>query len=149
MLQTIVLFAHLIVASLIIGLVLLQRGKGAEAGTGFGGGASGTVFGSRGTSNFFSRTTGFLAACFFATSLSLAYFADQVSAPESILEGSILDESVQPSLAPGDPELPALDLPELSPGALPALPTINAEAPMPAADAPQVGGPSEGGESED
>ena len=110
-LQTIVLFAHLLVAALIIALVLLQRGKGAEAGTGFGAGASGTVFGSQGSSNFFSRTTGILAALFFATSLSLAYFARQVSAPESILEGSILDEapSSGPILIPAVPELPELD----------------------------------------
>ena len=61
------------VAAAIIGLVLLQRGKGADAGAGFGAGASGTVFGARGAASFLSRTTAMLAALFFVTSLALAY----------------------------------------------------------------------------
>src|SRR6202008_4187693 len=76
-LQTIVLIAHVGIALLIIGLVLLQRGKGADAGTGFGAGASGTVFGARGSATFFSRATGVLATLFFVTSLTLAYLATQ------------------------------------------------------------------------
>jgi preprotein translocase subunit SecG len=113
MLQTILLLGHLVVCSLIIALVLLQRGKGADAGTGFGAGASGPVFGSRGTSNFFSRSTAVLATLFFATSLMLAYVATQRSAPQSILEGSVLDEqgSELPALQPrqGDSSLPDLN----------------------------------------
>ena len=111
MLQTIVLLAHLVVAALIIALVLLQRGKGAEAGTGFGAGASGTVFGARGSSNFFSRSTAILATLFFATSLALAYFATQATAPDSVLEGSILDgsDSAAPAVAPTASELPPLE----------------------------------------
>lgn len=92
MLQSIVLVFHLLVAALIVVFVLLQRGKGAEAGTGFGAGASGTVFGARGTSNFFSRVTAVLATLFFATSLGLAYFATQGSAPQSVLQGSVLNK---------------------------------------------------------
>ena len=91
MIETLVLFGHLAVAGLIIALVLLQRGKGAEAGTGFGAGASGTVFGSRGTSSFFSRATAVLATLFFATSLTLAYFATRTAGPDSLLEGSVLE----------------------------------------------------------
>jgi preprotein translocase subunit SecG len=111
MLQTIVLLAHLVVAALIIALVLLQRGKGAEAGTGFGAGASGTVFGARGSSNFFSRSTAILATLFFATSLALAYFATQATAPDSVLEGSLLDgsDSAAPAVAPTASELPPLE----------------------------------------
>jgi preprotein translocase subunit SecG len=86
MLQSIVLFCHLGVALLIIGLVLLQRGKGADAGTGFGAGASGTVFGARGTASFFSRATAVLATIFFITSLALAWFAGQQSEPESLID---------------------------------------------------------------
>ena len=71
-LQTMVLIAHTVIALLIIVLVLMQRGKGADAGAAFGSGASGTVFGARGSSNFFSRTTAILAAVFFVSSLSLA-----------------------------------------------------------------------------
>jgi preprotein translocase subunit SecG len=117
MLQTIVLFAHLVVASLIIVFVLLQRGKGADAGTGFGAGASGTVFGARGTSNFFSRTTATLAVLFFATSLTLAYFASQRTAPASLLEGSVIGDpgqetpsAVPPLNEPGGLELPQLEI---------------------------------------
>ena len=70
--QTIVLSAHTVIALLIIILVLLQRGKGADAGAAFGSGASGTVFGSQGSSNFFSRATAILATAFFISSLSLS-----------------------------------------------------------------------------
>jgi preprotein translocase subunit SecG len=86
MIETIVLVGHLMVAGLIVALVLLQRGKGAEAGTGFGAGASGTVFGARGSASFFSRATAILAALFFATSLALAYFATQSTAPERLVQ---------------------------------------------------------------
>ena len=67
------LIVQIIVALSIIGLVLIQHGKGADAGAAFGGGSSGTVFGSRGSSNFLSRSTGVLAAVFFANSLALAW----------------------------------------------------------------------------
>jgi len=79
---------HLLLSIALIGLVLLQRGKGADAGAGFGSGASGTVFGARGSSTFFSKTTAVLATCFFVTSLSLAYLASHrtVTAPKSLLE---------------------------------------------------------------
>ena len=63
--QTVVLIGHTVIALLIIILVLMQRGKGADAGAAFGAGASGTVFGSRGSSNFFSRATAVLATVFF------------------------------------------------------------------------------------
>jgi preprotein translocase subunit SecG len=69
----ILLIIQIIVALSIIGLVLIQHGKGADAGAAFGGGSSGTVFGSRGSSNFLSRSTGILAAVFFANSLALAW----------------------------------------------------------------------------
>jgi preprotein translocase subunit SecG len=68
---------HVLVAIAIIGLVLLQHGKGADMGSGFGGGASGSLFGATGSANFLSRTTAVLAAIFFASSLALAYFAAQ------------------------------------------------------------------------
>ncbi|HHJ15272.1 MAG TPA: preprotein translocase subunit SecG [Gammaproteobacteria bacterium] len=77
MVETILLVVHLLVAIGVIGLVLIQHGKGADAGAAFGagaaGGASGSVFGAKGSSNFLSRTTGVLATIFFVTSLSLAY----------------------------------------------------------------------------
>jgi preprotein translocase subunit SecG len=83
MLQTVVIVVHLLVAIGVVALVLLQQGKGADAGASFGSGASATVFGSQGSSTFLSRFTAILAAVFFATSLGLAFFAtrqaDQLS----------------------------------------------------------------------
>ena len=76
-LLTAVLVVHVLVALGIIGLVLLQHGKGAEMGAGFGAGASGSLFGASGSANFLSRTTAILAAIFFVTSLGLAFLAVQ------------------------------------------------------------------------
>ena len=83
--QTILTVIHLVLALGLIGLVLIQHGKGADAGAAFGSGASATVFGSRGSANFLSRTTGILAALFFATSLALAYFAMNVKTEDDLL----------------------------------------------------------------
>ncbi|WP_421682108.1 preprotein translocase subunit SecG [Stutzerimonas urumqiensis] len=77
MLQTVVIVVHLLVALGLVGLVLVQQGKGADAGASFGSGASATVFGSQGSATFLSRVTGILAAVFFATSLGLAFFAKE------------------------------------------------------------------------
>ena len=87
--QTVVLIAHTLIAVLIIVLVLLQRGKGADAGAAFGAGASGTVFGARGSSNFFSRATAVMATVFFASSLALAYMSSQrAGTVDSLLESA-------------------------------------------------------------
>ena len=75
MLETVVIVVHLLVALGLVGLVLVQQGKGADAGASFGAGASATVFGSQGSATFLSRFTAILAAVFFATSLGLAFFA--------------------------------------------------------------------------
>jgi preprotein translocase subunit SecG len=116
MLQAIVLVAHVGVALMIIGLVLLQRGKGAEAGTGFGAGASGTVFGARGSANFLSRATGVLVTVFFITSLTLAYLATQRTAPRSLLDDTATEQGAAPQAAPAPAsELPAV--PNEAPGA--------------------------------
>src|SRR5579863_6148867 len=88
MLHTFLLIIQLFCAIGIVSLVLLQRGKGAEAGAGFGAGASGTVFGARGASTALSRATAILAALFMVTSLSLAYVGARKSTPSS----SILDQ---------------------------------------------------------
>ncbi|HEX2198828.1 MAG TPA: preprotein translocase subunit SecG [Burkholderiales bacterium] len=66
---------HVLIAMAIIGLVLLQHGKGADMGSGFGGGASSSLFGATGSANFLSRVTAVLATVFFVSSLALAYFA--------------------------------------------------------------------------
>ena len=111
-LQTMVLIAHTVIALLIIVLVLMQRGKGADAGAAFGSGASGTVFGARGSSNFFSRTTAILAAVFFVSSLSLAYISSQrTDAHDSLIESGIINDITEPNDTTVDettiaPELP-------------------------------------------
>ena len=75
MLQHLITFVHGLLCFAIVALVLLQRGKGADAGAGFGAGASGTVFGARGSATFFSKLTAVLATLFFATSMTLAYLS--------------------------------------------------------------------------
>jgi preprotein translocase subunit SecG len=138
MLHSIVLIVHLVVAGLIIGLVLLQRGKGAEAGTGFGAGASGTVFGARGSASFLSRTTAVLATLFFATSLVLAYLARERPAPTSLLDQTATQSQTQtsPGAAPTSPptsptpseQAPPKQAPAEAP-VTPALPPLPPEAP--------------------
>jgi preprotein translocase subunit SecG len=98
MLHGIVLTVHVLLAVMIIGLVLLQRGKGAEAGAGFGAGASGTVFGARGTSTLFSKLTAAFAAMFFLTSLTLAFLGTRQSAePTSVLERAAQSQTTAPA----------------------------------------------------
>lgn len=75
--QTLLIMVHVIAAIGVIGLIMLQQGKGAEAGASFGAGASQTVFGSQGSANFLSRTTAILATVFFCTSVALAMAALQ------------------------------------------------------------------------
>ncbi|MEN9464130.1 MAG: hypothetical protein RL217_311 [Pseudomonadota bacterium] len=75
--ESIVIVGHILLAFAIIGLILIQQGKGAEAGASFGGGASQTLFGSSGSSNFLSRSTAILVTAFFLTSLVLAVYAKQ------------------------------------------------------------------------
>src|SRR2546421_10178113 len=82
MLTNVLIVLHVLVALAIIGLVLLQHGKGADMGSGFGGGPSGSLFGATGAANFLSRTTAVLAAIFFALSLALAYVATRRPAEE-------------------------------------------------------------------
>ena len=88
---SLLLTVHILVALVIIGLVLMQHGKGADMGAAFGSGASGSLFGSSGSANFLSRLTGGLAAVFFITSLSLAYVAS--SKPKTT--GSVMQDAVQ------------------------------------------------------
>jgi preprotein translocase subunit SecG len=106
--QTIVLIAHTLIALLIIILVLLQRGKGADAGAAFGSGSSGTVFGAQGSSNFFSRTTAILAAAFFVSSLSLAYLSSQqADIPDSLIE-AVVDNDAESGNDDGLVEIPQI-----------------------------------------
>ena len=113
--STILLIVHVVMSLAIIGLVLLQRGKGADAGAALGGGSSGSMFGARGASNFLSRSTSILAALFIINSLALAYLASR----SSVQDGSVAESYIIEQQAPvtGDipeasaPAAPASDIP--------------------------------------
>jgi preprotein translocase subunit SecG len=116
--HTLTTVIHVLLAAGIVGLVLLQRGKGADAGAGFGAGASGTVFGARGSASFLSRTTATLAALFIGTSLMLAYMgSNKIEAPSSVIDRvqtqSESSEEAPPALpsAPGDPATQPVETP--------------------------------------
>nr|WP_216661817.1 preprotein translocase subunit SecG [Niveibacterium sp. COAC-50] len=102
-----VLTVHVLVGVAVIGLVLVQHGKGADMGASFGGGASGSLFGASGSANFLSRTTAVLATVFFVTSLALTYLASHRAGPaKSVMEGAPAVQSQpataeKPASAPG------------------------------------------------
>ena len=110
MLHSVLMVIHVFFAVAIIALVLFQRGKGADAGAGFGAGASGTVFGARGAGTALSRTTAILAAVFMITSLSLAYMGTrEATAPRSVLD-ELAEQAPGVGTAPSDsvPVAPAV-----------------------------------------
>lgn len=79
--EFVIWIVHVLVAAALVGLVLLQHGKGADMGAAFGSGSSGSLFGASGSANFLSRSTAVLAAVFFLTSMGLTYFAAKGHAP--------------------------------------------------------------------
>ena len=111
--QTALLAIHILVALGIVGLVLMQHGKGADAGAAFGagaaGGASGSVFGAKGSSNFLSRSTAILATIFFLTSLSMAYMFRTVEGPTSLMD----QQSAAPTVVTTE-SMPVTDAPVVS-----------------------------------
>ena len=117
---------HVVVALSIIGLVLLQHGKGADMGSGFGGGASGSLFGATGSANFLSRSTGVLAGLFFALSLALTWVAMHRSPGES---GGVMD-TVRQQQEPAK-DVPRPEAPSLPQGASPNAPSSGAAQPAP------------------
>lgn len=103
MFHDIIVIVHLIVCVSLIGLVLIQHGKGADAGAAFGGGASGTVFGSQGSGSFLTRTTAILAASFFVLCLILAYFSMQnITTPKSVVETQSVVTEEKPAVSTDD-----------------------------------------------
>ncbi|MBV6476218.1 MAG: preprotein translocase subunit SecG [Rhodocyclaceae bacterium] len=100
MLFPLILTLHILVGAAVIGLVLLQHGKGADMGAAFGSGSSGSLFGASGSANFLSRTTAVLATVFFLTSLGLSYMATNRSqAPAA----SVMDQVKSQPAAPTEP----------------------------------------------
>jgi len=115
MLYNVLLIIQIMVALGIIGLVLIQHGKGADAGAAFGGGASGTVFGSRGSGNFLTKMTAVLAAVFFSNSLMLAWL---VAHPDGVVNESIVPTAITETAPTGSS---SVDLPKGSGAVTPAI----------------------------
>lgn len=127
--HTVLVVVQVLVAVALIGLILIQHGKGADAGAAFGSGASGTVFGARGAANFLSRSTAWLAAAFFASSLALAYFVSERGSSSR----SVVDSLDPPVAVPATGESPRAEDTSDAPTAVqPAAPEAGA------GDAPRI-----------
>ena len=98
--ETLVLVIHVLTALAVIGLVLLQHGKGADVGAAFGSGASGSLFGSSGSANFLSRTTAVLAAVFFLTSMGLTYFSGKKTEHKGVMSAPASEQKTLPDQIP-------------------------------------------------
>src|SRR5262249_27922726 len=126
--KTLIIVVQLLSALGIIGLVLLQHGKGADMGASFGSGASGSLFGATGSANFLSRSTAVCAAVFFVCTLTLAYLSHDRARPSSA--GSVLDKPTMPA--------PAASAPAQIPTGVPA-PASGVSVPsVPASGAPAI-----------
>ena len=126
---------QIIAALVMIGLVLIQHGKGADMGASFGSGASGSLFGATGSANFMSRSTAVCAAIFFACTLALAYFSSDQARPAAS-SGSVLEQATLPAPVASGPLTGAAQVPGAAPGAMPA----SAAAPAPSAPAATASG---------
>ncbi len=104
-LNALLLIVQVLLSVGLIGLILIQHGKGADAGAAFGSGASATVFGAKGSGNFLTRATSILAALFFITCLSLAYLASHREGPNSVMESVVDSQTLeQPATILTQPE---------------------------------------------
>jgi preprotein translocase subunit SecG len=101
--ETLVWVVHVLTAVVLIGLVLMQHGKGADMGAAFGTGSAGSLFGSSGSANFLSRSTAVAATVFFITSLSLTYIYSHPSQQQGVME------KVSPATIPAAPAAPAVN----------------------------------------
>ena len=131
-LLTIVLAIQMITALGMIGLILVQHGKGADMGAAFGSGGSGSLFGASGSANFLSRTTAVLAAVFFVCTLALAYFGNaRPQTGTSVLEGAAI--TAPAPVAPGAGQIPGAETPAPASGvtAAPPAPAVSAAGQIP------------------
>jgi preprotein translocase subunit SecG len=115
--ELIILVLHVLAAAGIVGLVLLQHGKGADVGAAFGGGVSGSLFGASGSANFLSRATAILALVFFLTSLGLTYFSSRKSDTRGVMADHPATTQTVPGQTPPAQTPPARTLPA-QPGAV-------------------------------
>ena len=111
--ETVVWIIHLLIAASLVGLVLLQHGKGADMGAAFGSGASGSLFGASGSSNFLSRATAVAATAFFLTSLSLTYFSLSRTQSKGIADK--IPATTQPAQTPQPVPAPVGDAGDTAP----------------------------------
>src|SRR5580765_7883201 len=131
--ETAIWILHTLAALCVIGLVLMQHGKGADMGAAFGSGSAGSLFGASGSANFLSRTTAVLAAVFFACTLLLAYFGHaRPAGGGSLLERAAIGAPVAPAPAPA-PVDSAAQIPAGSAAPAPAAPASTPAAPAPGA----------------
>ncbi len=115
---SILVVLEVLVSVALVGLILIQHGKGADAGAAFGSGASGTVFGSRGSANFLSRATAWLATVFFCLSLALAYLVHGQRSGGSIIDK--VQGEAPTAIQPANPAIPD-EAPEQTPSGAPAV----------------------------
>ena len=113
--REIVVVVDILAAVGLVALVLLQQGKGADMGAAFGSGASQTLFGSRGTANFLTRTTAVLALLFFVANLALAYLATAPAPPSSVVTQTSAPASAPAPEEPAPPAVPATPQPPKAP----------------------------------
>lgn len=126
---------YLVVTIAMIAFIMLQRGSGAAAGSGFGGGASGTVFGARGSANFLSKATKWLAVAFFAIALGMGVYEARVGVvkdPQADL--GVMGQLPEPSAPAATSEVPALDLGASTQPAATEAPSVPAAAAETSAD---------------
>ena len=116
--ETLILVLHVVAALTIIGLVLLQHGKGADMGAAFGGGASGSLFGATGSANFLSRITAAAAAIFFITSLGLTWYSSHATDDKGVMAAHPASQA--PATVPGTASAPA-------PASVPDKPAVDAD----------------------
>jgi preprotein translocase subunit SecG len=109
--ETLLLVIHVLTALALVGLVLLQHGKGADVGAAFGSGASGSLFGASGSANFLSRTTAILAVVFFVTSLGLTYFSSRKTESKGVMTQPVQEKSLPAQIPSGAPAAPAKSAP--------------------------------------
>jgi preprotein translocase subunit SecG len=126
---------QMLTALAMIGLILIQHGKGADMGAAFGSGSAGSLFGASGSANFLSRTTAVLAAVFFACTLLLAYFGHSRPAGG----GSLLERAAVGAPAPATAPATTGSAAEIPAGSAPAAPATNPPASAPSAPAPGAG----------
>jgi len=115
--MTLILALQLLSALVMIGLVLIQHGKGADMGASFGGGSSGSLFGATGSANFLSRSTAACATVFFVCTLTLAFMSNSVAGRSVTGGSSVLDRAAPAASAPATGQIP---------GAAPAAPAVPA-----------------------